>query len=85
MWLFVIMEFCVFLILLYLVFDVRVEWKNFIEVNVLEGKLVDFVIYNKFFYLIGDEKYMLLYVQKGDLFDKVVLFQVFDIGVIIIV
>lgn len=80
--LFVITEFCALLILSHLVFDARAEWKNLIEVNVPEGKLVDPVIYNKFPYPTGDEKYTLLYAQKGDSLDKVVLFQVSDIGVI---
>ena len=80
--LFVIKEFCGLLILSHLVLDARAEWKNLIEVNVPEGKLENPVIYSKFPYPTGDEKYTLLYAQKGDSLDKVVLFQVSDIGVI---
>lgn len=84
MWLFFIMYFGVLVILLYLVIGIGVEWKNFIEVKVLEGKLEDYVVYRLLFFIKG-EKYMLFYVQKGDVFDKVGLFKVFKIGVIIIV
>lgn len=84
MWLFFIMYFGVLVILLYLVIGIGVEWKNFIEVKVLEGKLEDYVVYRLLFFIKGEE-YMLFYVQKGDVFDKVGLFKVFKIGVIIIV
>lgn len=80
--LFVNTELCVFLILSHLALDARAGWKNFIEVNVPEGKLEDPVIYNEFPYPTGDDKYMLLSAQKGDSLDQVVLFQVSKIGVI---
>ena len=80
--LFVITEFCVLLILSHLAFNAIAEWKNLIEVNVPEGKLEDPVIYDEFPYPTGDEKYTLLYAQKGDSLYEVVLFQVSDIGVI---
>jgi len=80
--LFVITKFCALLILSHLALDARAEWKNLIKVNVPEGKLEDPVIYNEFPYPTGDEKYTLLYAQKGDSLYEVVLFQVSDIGVI---
>lgn len=61
MWLFFIMYFGVLVILLYLVIGIGVEWKNFIEVKVLEGKLEDYVVYRLLFFIKG-EKYMLFYV-----------------------
>lgn len=61
MWLFFIMYFGVLVILLYLVIGIGVEWKNFIEVKVLEGKLEDYVVYRLLFFIKGEE-YMLFYV-----------------------
>ncbi|XP_078377713.1 protocadherin-like protein [Oculina patagonica] len=78
----VIAEFCAFLILFHLALDANAEWKNLIKVTVPEGQPKDYVVYNELPFPTGDEKYTLLYAQKGDSLDKVVLFQVSSIGVI---
>ena len=71
----------VFFVLSHLVSYVSAEWKNFIEVNVPEGGRAG-KIYDGLPLLTNGNKYLLLYAQKVDSFDKVGLFKVSPFGVI---
>lgn len=70
-----ITDFGLLVILLHLAFDANAEWKNLIEVNVLEGKPEGYVVYDELPYPTGGEEYVLFY-------DKVLLFKVSKSGVI---
>ena len=72
----------VFLILWHLSFYVSAQWKNFIDVNVPEGKPEGYIVYDRLPQPTGGDEYTLFYAQKGDSLDKVGLFKVSPSGVI---
>ena len=72
----------VFLILFHVSFCKSAQWKNFIEVNVPEGKPEGYKVYEQLPLPRGGDEYALFYAQKGDSLDKVGLFKVSPSGVI---
>ena len=71
-----------YLILFYVRFCASVQWKNFIEVNVPEGKPGGYKVYEQLPLPTGGDEYALFYTQKGGSLDKVGLFKVSPSGVI---
>ena len=64
------------------IFYASAQWKNFIEINVPEGKPAPYTVYDALPLPTGRDRYSLLYAQKGDSLDKVGLFKVSPSGVI---
>ena len=72
----------VFLILSHLAFYASSQWKNFIEVNVPEGKPEGYIVYDELPYPTGGNEYSLIYAQKKESLDKVGLFTVSPSGTV---
>ena len=72
----------IYVILLHFKVYASAQSKNFIEVNVPEGKPGGYLVYDVLPLPTGGNEYSLLYAQKGDSLDKVGLFKVTPTGVI---